>query len=57
MTMLANKNMLKLYCMEFFLFHLDRVTCEFSYDYGVRKNYLFQWQLFDISSSFPNPKG
>jgi hypothetical protein len=28
-----------------FLFHLDHVTCELFYDYGVRNDCLFQKQL------------
>jgi hypothetical protein len=46
MAMLASKKkQVKLCCKEFILFHLDHVTCELFYDYGVRNNCLFQKQL------------
>jgi hypothetical protein len=57
MAMLASKKQVfKLCCKEFFLFHLDQVTCELAYGYDVRKNCLSQWQLLDVCSSLPNPK-
>jgi hypothetical protein len=46
MAMLASKKkQVKLCCKEFILFHLDHVTCELFYDYGVRNDCLFQRQL------------